>query len=260
MVRQSNLAFLSLTGKEGNRFLAVEENKASTPVAELTVLYEDDHLLIVDKPAGLLVHRTRIAQDRTTCVELLEAQRGGRFFPGHRIDRGTSGVVVFSRDAETAGRLMEAFAAQAVRKTYRAVVRGWILEADEIDYAVRTSVDGPRKDAVSVYRPLGRIELPHPLGEHPTVRYTLVEVAPQTGRWHQIRQHMKHLNHPVIGDTRHGDARHNRLWRAEYGVHRMLLHAERIVLPHPVTGAELTVTAPFDADFARVLRDFPWAL
>lgn len=207
----------------------------------MCVLWEDESLVIVEKPEGWMVHRSYLAPDRETCSEVLEAQLGTRVFPIHRLDRGTSGCLVFGRSPDAARLLGEIFSSRAARKEYLVIVRGWLLEAGEIDYAVRSQRGGSRKEAVTKYEPLGRIEVPFTTGEFPTSRYTLVRCEPKTGRWHQIRQHLRHLNHHVIGDRAHGDPKHNALWREKLGASRMLLHAWKLTIPHPMTGDPIAV-------------------
>jgi len=231
----------------------------------LTILYRDAELVAVHKPAGLLVHRTNLDRHATvSALQLVRDQVGMHVYPVHRLDRPTSGVLLFALSPEVAQAVAAEFAARTVVKTYLAVVRGYVDEqgvldhplADEDDAGIRTT---PPREAVTEYRRLAGTELPFAVGRYSTSRYSLVEVRPRTGRRHQIRRHLKHLMHPVIGDTRYGEGRHNRMFRNEFDCHRLLLAAVELSLNHPATGERLTVRAPLAADFAAVVERMGWS-
>lgn len=212
----------------------------------LPVLFRDDRLLAVDKPSGLLVHRGW-GTDRVTALVLARRLAGRRVHAVHRLDRGTSGVLVFALDAEAARRLGEAFAGGDVLKTYLALVRGRAPESVVVDHPIPRSEGGARVPAVTAVRRLAVAEL------GPRRVYSLVEARPATGRLHQVRRHLKHLSLPVIGDVEYGKGEHNRFFRAEYHLARLALHARSLELPHPATGERLRLTAPVPADLAGPL-------
>jgi len=239
-------------------------------VNTLDILYEDEYLLAVNKPAGLLVHPSWIAPARTpNLVSMLK-----RRYPGevvhtvHRLDRATSGVILFARRKETGQHLQQQFIDRRIRKTYLCVVRGWTDEAGVIDYALKpihdkyadplANPDKAPKDAVSVYRRLAQVSLPIPVGRYPEARYSLVEVKPETGRKHQIRRHMKHILHPIVGDTKYGEGRHNRLYREHLDSHRLLLMAVGIEFEHPETGQQIRIEAGVGADVEALFRRLGW--
>ena len=235
----------------------------------LDILFRDEHFVAVTKPAGLLVHRSDLDRHETEfALQLVRDQMGRHVYPVHRLDRPTSGVLLFALSPEAARRAGEAFDSDLVRKTYLAVVRGITEEEALIDYplqelperfAVKSETgNGDAKEAVSAFRRLAIVELPLPLGKFPTVRYSLLEVRPRTGRRHQIRRHLKHLFHPIIGDTSYGEGRHNRLFRNELGCSRMLLHAAELSFPHPWSGEPVTISAPLDEEFADVMSRLGW--
>jgi tRNA pseudouridine65 synthase len=232
----------------------------------LAVLYADEHLVVVDKPSGLLVHRSPIDRHETRfAVQLLRDQLGRRVYPVHRLDKGTSGTLVFALDAATATTLAQQFAGRQVRKTYVAVVRGWPPASGVIDHALDAVQDayaptadtGP-KPCRTAFRTLATVELPVRVDRYPTARYALVELEPETGRRHQLRRHLAHLSHPIIGDSTYGKGRHNRLFAERYGVHRLLLACVRLAFDHPATGQRIDVAADPGAEFALLAREFGW--
>ena len=226
----------------------------------IEVVYEDDALLAVNKPAGLLVHRSAIAADeRDFLIERLREQTGATLYLAHRLDRATSGILLLAKSREVAGELGRQFMARSIDKTYLAVVRGWPEPAGTIDYALPDVRDrSPRKPAVTTWRVRATVTVPIELGRYPEQRYALIEASPQTGRYRQIRKHMHHVSHHIVGDTSHGRGDHNRLWRMHFGVHRLLLHAWRLGLHHPLGGARLMLEAPLDAAWQRVLAAMGW--
>jgi len=236
---------------------------------ELPVLYRDEQLVAIHKPAGLLVHRSLVDRHETRfAVQLLRDQLGRPVYPVHRLDKPTAGVLLFALDPETARRLGEQFAGRRVKKTYLAVCRGWpevrgvidhpLLEEPDRMTDARARSGKQAQPARTVYRRLATVELPIPSGDHPTSRYALVVARPRTGRKHQLRRHFKHLFHPLIGDTTYGEGRHNRLFREELGGSRLLLAAVELQLQHPRDGRSLLISAPLDEDFQAALRRFGW--
>ncbi|MEN9903668.1 MAG: tRNA pseudouridine synthase [Pseudomonadota bacterium] len=223
----------------------------------MNILYRDDYLVSVDKPSGLLVHRTGLDAGETRfALQLLRDQIGRPVWPVHRLDKGTSGVLLFALDAATARALGLAFErGEAMRKTYRAVVRGWPAESGEIDHPLKRMPDDMRtereeiQDALTRYRLLARYELPLAQGNFPSTRCALVELKPVTGRRHQLRRHMKHIAHPIIGDATHGKGPLNRALAELLGLQRLWLHACRLELRHPVTGDDLLIEAKPDEEW-----------
>ncbi len=219
----------------------------------LTILHQDAHYVAIDKPAGLLVHRSPISADRVFALQMLRDQLGRRVYPVHRLDRATSGVLVFGLSAEAAGRLVAQFESRQVSKEYLAVARGWVASDGTIDHPVADEDgNGVAQHASTSYRSLARVELPFAVDRHPTARYSLVSVSPHTGRRQQIRKHFKHISHHLIGDTTHGNGRHNRFFREHLGIARLLLMSHRLAFTHPYTQAGVDITAPTDSDWERI--------
>ena len=233
----------------------------------LNILYRDDMLIAIDKPSGLLVHRSLIDKHETRfAIQLLRDQIGQRVYPLHRLDKPTSGVLLFALTEEAARVMGAVFERNAVQKNYLAVVRGYTAEQACIDYPLREELDRmtdaraqqdkPAQPAITDYRRLATLELDIPDSRHPTSRYSLLSVTPRTGRKHQIRRHMKHIFHPIIGDTTHGDGRHNRIFREHLHCQRLLLCARELRFTHPDSGAPILIQAPLDAEFQRIVALF----
>ncbi len=228
--------------------------------APLHLLHVDAHLLVVDKPAGLLAHASKMAADvDVDLLDQLRQQVQGEVYLVHRLDRATSGLVLAARTREAAGELGKQFMARSVEKTYLAVCRGWPAEIGEIDYPLGdVRPNSPKKPALTRYRRLATVEVPIALGKYEQQRYALMAVDPETGRYRQIRKHFHHISHHLIGDTSHGRTEHNRLFQSTWQVGRLLLHARRLAFTHPVSGERMTFVAPLDREFQRVIDVFGW--
>ena len=234
----------------------------------LPILYGDDRVVVVNKPSGLLVHRSPIDRHETRfTVQMLRDQLGRRVYPVHRLDKGTSGALAFALDRETAAALAGAFASHEVTKTYLAVVRGWPEESGVIDHelaAVRDEYALPAEMAAkpsrTSYQRLATVELPVRVDRYPTSRYALVELHPETGRRHQLRRHLSHLSHPIIGDSTYGKGRHNRLFADLYGVRRLMLACIGLGFRHPASGELLSIVAAPGEEFEFLAAQFGWRL
>lgn len=215
----------------------------------LEIIYQDEIIVIVNKPTGLLVHRSPIAADASEfAIQVLRDQIGQKVFPVHRLDRKTSGLLVFALNEEVNKLMQVAFMNRAIEKKYLAIVRGFVAENGTIDYAL-TNEAGKVQDALTHYRLLQHFEIEIPNGKFTTARYSLVEVEPETGRMHQIRKHFAHIFHPIIGDRPHGCNKQNKLFLEKWGMNSMLLHASELTFKHPLTNQEMTFKAPLPADF-----------
>ena len=226
--------------------------------APLPVLYRDDALAVVCKPAGLMVHDSALARGETDfAADRLREQLGRPIFLVHRLDRATSGCLLLAFDRETASALGKTLMSHEVQKDYWAICRGWPAEAA---FTIEHPLDGgpgkpQKKPAITDFEVLGRCELALPSSGFDTSRYAWLRASPRTGRFRQIRRHLKHVSHHLIGDTSHGDGRHNRNFRM-LGIHRMLLHARRLAFAHPHAGATVEAIAPVDAEFGKALALF----
>jgi tRNA pseudouridine65 synthase len=224
----------------------------------LQILYRDEHYVAVDKPPGVLVHRSALSRDRDVVLQRLRDRLGQWVYPVHRLDRATSGVLVLGLSPEAAGRLGARFRDRRVAKTYLAVVRGWPDVRGLIDHPVRDRDDGAAAQALTRYRRLARAELAVAVTRYPTSRYALIEACPETGRRHQLRQHFKHIFHPLVGDTTYGEGRHNRLFRERFGVQRLMLMARSLSFIHPYTGEPVVIGAEPDGDWRALAHALGW--
>ena len=227
----------------------------------IPILYQDDQLLAVHKPPGLLVHRSPISRDQVFLLQTLRDQIGRRVYPVHRLDRATSGVILFGLSPEAARALVDRFEARQVEKRYWALARGWVEEGGDIDHPVADEEgNNLAQPALTSYRRLATVELPVAVDRYPSSRYSLVEVTPHTGRRQQIRKHFKHISHHLIGDTTHGNGRHNRFFREHYGIHRLMLLARELVLRHPYEEKTLRLRAEPEEEWRRLFTAFGWPM
>ncbi len=225
----------------------------------LEIIYRDEHLIAINKPHGLLVHRSSIAADVSEfAIQILRDQIGQRVYPAHRIDRKTGGVLIFALDKETEVAMQQMFMNNQVNKKYLALVRGFTPDEETIDYPLRKE-NGTLQDALTRYQTLKRAELNVPLGKHDTSRYSLVLAQPETGRMHQLRKHFAHVFHPIIGDRTHGCNKQNRLFKDKWEMETMLLHALELSFIHPLSGLETRISAPLQPEFNAVMQLMGWS-
>ena len=231
---------------------------------ELEILYRDEYLVAINKPSGLLVHKSMIDRHEIYfAMKMLRDQIGQWVYPIHRLDKPTSGVLLFALDSHTAKLMSEQFKAHTIQKTYIAVVRGYIQEQGIIDYALSVKLDKiadkdvnetPKEaqDAVTEFRRVKTVELDFAVGRYEKTRYSLVELKPRSGRKHQLRRHMKHLSHHILGDTKYGRGEHNKMIRKEFDCHRLLLHALSLEVTHPYSDQKLLITADYEEIFDTI--------
>lgn len=214
----------------------------------LTLIYQDEILVAVNKPVGWFVHRSPLdPKVETIVLQRVRDQIGAYLYPVHRLDRPTSGLLLFALDAKSARHLADQFEAQTVEKGYLGIVRGSI-GAGVTEYPL-SRPDASAQEAKSLYRGIASTEIPISVGRYPSARYSLTALAPITGRQHQLRRHLKALAHPLIGDTTHGDLRHNHALQSYMGLNRLMLHAATVKITHPVKETPLLLTAPPDKEW-----------
>ncbi|MFZ2632357.1 MAG: pseudouridine synthase [Desulfosalsimonadaceae bacterium] len=239
----------------------------------LKIIYRDEYFIAVDKPPGLLVHRSPIdRKEKRFALQMVRNLVNRHVYPVHRLDRPTSGVLLFALSPEMLKQTAALFQAGLAAKKYLAVVRGYIPEKGTIDHPVKEIRDRflcrqnnkpmepseKKPDAVTGYLRLAMVELPVSVDKYPATRYSLAALYPETGRRHQLRQHMKHVSHPIIGDTKYGKDVHNKFFAREFNCHGLLLSAVELNFTHPVTGKTVTIQVPPHPDFALILNRFNW--
>jgi len=225
----------------------------------LPILYRDEHLVAVDKPSGLFVHRSPLTRGvHTFAVQRLRRQLGTKVYPIHRLDRATSGVLLFGLDPETTRAVSAQFAAGLVAKRYCAIVRGHPPESGTIDHPVAPAKSDRKRPALTHFRRLRVAELDAAVGRYETARYALLAMAPRTGRRHQLRRHCAHLAHPIIGDTTYGDRFHNRHFRGAFDSHRLLLAAMSLGIIHPASDTPLRIESPWPTEWAHLCKALGW--
>jgi tRNA pseudouridine65 synthase len=234
---------------------------------KLEILYQDDYLVCINKPSGLLVHKSMIDRHEIYfAMKMLRDQIGQWVYPIHRLDKPTSGVLLFALDKETAKLMSEQFKAHTTKKTYICVVRGYTDASGVINHALKEKLDKiadknakedkEAQEAVTAYETISSVELDFPVGRYDKTRYSLVKVVPKTGRKHQIRRHMKHISHHILGDTNYGRGEHNIFVRDKFNCHRLLLHALSLEFEHPYTHKRLVIDASFDETFNSIISSF----
>lgn len=223
---------------------------------ELEILYQDEYLVAINKPAGLLVHRTPMARDaKVFALQELRNQLDKHVYPAHRLDRKTSGVLLFSFSPEVDTMMKKQFENREPKKTYWTIVRGYTPEEGTIEKPLAKD-NGELQDAITRYKQLNQVQLDIPVSKYPTTRLSFLEVKPETGRMHQIRKHMAHIRHYIIGDKPHGDCKINKVFEEKLGLYNMLLHAKKLSFTHPITEEEITIEASIPEHFQNILNFF----
>ncbi len=220
----------------------------------LEIIYQDEYFVAINKPHGLLVHRSPIAADvQEFALQLLRDQIQQKVFPIHRLDRKTAGILLFALSSDVASKLQSVLENLKTQKTYLAIVRGHFPDELELDYPL-TNDKGKIQEAYTSFKTLKRTELDIPFGKFSTSRYSLIEARPRTGRMHQIRKHLKHLRHPIIGDRPHGCNKQNKLFKEQWNMMTMLLHAKEFSITHPVSNEPMLLKAPLYSAFEEMIK------
>ncbi|MBU2018451.1 MAG: pseudouridylate synthase [Bacteroidetes bacterium] len=222
----------------------------------LEIIYQDEYLIAVNKPAGLLVHASPIAADASEfLLQLLRDQIGKKVYPCHRLDRKTSGIILFTFSKETHALIRKQWEENKVEKQYIALVRGFVEQEGTIDYAL-TNEKGKIQEAVSHFSCLSKFEIPFSSGQFPTSRYSLIHLTPETGRFHQLRKHTAHIFHPIIGDRPHGCNKQNRFFLETFDLSEMCLHSSFLQFTHPETNVVISLNSEPCGEFKRIIELF----
>ncbi|WP_316760282.1 pseudouridine synthase [Pedobacter aquatilis] len=219
----------------------------------LEIIYQDENLIAINKPHGLLVHQSSIARDATEfALQMLRDQVEKHVSPVHRLDRKTSGILLFAFDKESEIAMHQQFMNTETDKKYLAILRGFTPDSMDIDYPLAKE-NGTLQDAFTAFRTLQRAEVDVAFGKHPTSRYSLIEATPKTGRMHQLRRHFSHILHPIIGDRTHGCNKQNKFFLEQWNMTTMLLHASELSFKHPITSEPIHLKANLHEEFKRVM-------
>ncbi len=220
----------------------------------LEIIYKDEYMVAINKPHGLLVHRSSIASDvQEFALQILRDQIQQKVFPVHRLDRKTSGILLFALSSEIAAKLQIILEDPGTQKVYKAIVRGHFPDKADVDYPL-TNDRGKLQEAFTSFKTLTRTELDIPLGKFSTSRYSLIEAYPKTGRMHQIRKHLDHLRHPIIGDRPYGCNKQNKMFKERWNMMTMLLHAQELRMRHPVTNEPMVLKADMYSTFKQMIN------
>lgn len=235
----------------------------------LDIIYMDQHIVAINKPSGLLVHKSPIDKHETRyAMKILRDQIGQWVYPVHRLDKPTSGLLLFALSPEVAKLIGEQFASNRVKKTYLAIVRGHtplggiirhpLKETAMFKHQKKVVEKREPQDALTLFRRITTTECSYSIDRYPSTRYSLIFAYPRTGRTHQIRKHLKHISHPIIGDAKHGKGNLNRAFSTHHDSHRLLLAAVSIKFKHPVTENPVCIYAPLQNDFRAVMKSLGW--
>lgn len=242
-------------------FSDVDDHGLPCSADPLEILFEDEHFIAINKPHNLFVHRTNL--DRTqldSATQRVRAQLDEAATPVHRLDRPTSGILVFARHTDAIRRMNALFSERLVHKEYIALVRGYVDQEGIIDYPLKHKTKLQIQQAITRWQLIEHGELSVSTPPHPTSRFSLVTMYPQTGRWHQLRRHFSHLRHPIIGDTSHGDAHQNRIFRAQLPPPRLFLHASKLRFIHPFKpDMTCTIHCRVPTPFKDLVSLFGWS-
>ena len=235
---------------------------------QLPIIFHDEHLVAINKPSGLLVHRSPIDRHETRfAVQLLRDQIEQHVYPIHRLDKPTSGILIFALNTEVARALSADFAEHRIQKRYLALGRGHMssqlcdhpltVKLDRIADKHRDSDKEPQT-AVTAFSTLATCELPFAVDKYPVSRYSLVLCQPKTGRKHQIRRHMTHTGHPIIGDAKHGKSKHNHFFAQQFGADHLLLSAVGLDFTHPISGEHIALNCNAAPTFIDTIHQIDW--
>ena len=223
----------------------------------IEILFQDDYILAVHKPNNMLVHHSVMANNQheeKSLVQLLNNELGSKFYPIHRLDRKTSGIILFAKQKEFVKSFQDLFINNQIQKTYYGLVRGFISGEGKIDSPVKGRDANVHKEALTYYKLLETFEIPIKVGPYDFSRYSLVELQPKTGRLHQLRIHMNKISHPLIGDPKYGDRFHNRMFKEKFKNKAMFLHAKTLVFTHPFTDIQHYLETDFPDNWKLVLK------
>jgi tRNA pseudouridine65 synthase len=227
----------------------------------LDIIFEDQFIICVNKPNNMVVHHayhSRNVADEMALLQLIQAEKGIKVYPIHRLDRKTSGIILLAKETIHVSKFQELFTNNEIEKTYYGVVRGFSPESKIIDSPVKGRDASIHKDALTYLKTLEQIVLEIPVKPYDSSRYSLVELKPKTGRMHQLRVHTNKISHPLIGDIKYGDKNHDLMFEENFGWKNMFLHAGHLKFKHPFSEEVLILKANFPKDWISLFEEFNW--
>jgi len=221
---------------------------------KLEILYQDEEIVAVNKPHGIAVHASKMHKyDTVFVLQTLRNQLNKKVYPAHRLDKKTSGILIFALTESMNSKLQKMFMNNEMHKIYQAIVRGYVNDNGTIDYSLQNPA-GKEQEAITHYEILQQYEINIASGKFPTSRYSLLKLQPQTGRYHQLRKHLAHFRHPIINDRPHGCNKQNKLWKTRFNHDTMLLHAKELNFIHPNTAKKISIKAPYSPEFIQAFK------
>ncbi len=236
----------------------------------LDIIYQDQWLVAINKPPGLLVHRSLIDKHVTRfALQEVRNQLGQHVYPVHRLDKPTSGVLVFALSPVAAANIQAQFEQGQVIKEYLLVCRGHTAQSAIIDYPLIPKDDFKKRNkeirtpkaaqsAITRFERLATLTIDEPVDRYPSGRYSLIKAMPVTGRKHQIRRHFKHISHPLIGCPKYGKSAHNRFFAERLQCNRLLLHCHWMTFVHPEKNDDICIAAQLSGSFAQLINAQNW--
>lgn len=227
----------------------------------IDILYEDDYCIVVNKPNNVLVHHSYYARNirEDSLLQLLRKQFvDSNFYPVHRLDRKTSGLLLLTKKKEYISKFQDLFSSDSIQKKYYALVRGFCEASGEIDTPVKNPDTGVYKDALTFYKSISQIELNIPVTPYSTSRYSILELEPKTGRMHQLRKHMNKIAHPIIGDHKYGNRHHNQMFEAKFGLDLLFLHAHSLEFKHPFNNENIILNLKVPLFWTELFEEVKW--
>ena len=227
----------------------------------LEIIYQDNYCLLVTKPNNVLVHHAHHSRNKIeeeSLIQLIENQFGKRYYPIHRLDRKTSGIILLASKREYVASFQALFTNNEIQKIYYGVVRGFSQDNKIINSPVKGRDALVYREAETQLNCLDKIELNIPVKPYDSSRYSLVELKPKTGRMHQLRIHMNKVSTPLINDAKYGDKNHDLMYAKEFGWKNLFLHAGSLEFIHPFTNKKLILKSSFSEDWIQLFQEFSW--
>mgnify|MGYP001231894836 CR=1 FL=1 len=228
---------------------------------QIEIIHQDDYCLLVNKPNNVLVHHafhSRNKINEESLLQLLDNQLKRKFYPVHRLDRKTSGIILLSTKKEYVAKFQVLFTTNQIKKLYYGVVRGFTPDQMIIDSPVKGRDATVYKKAETHLKLLEQITIDIPVKPYKTSRYSLVQLSPKTGRMHQLRIHMNKISNPLINDAKYGDKNHDLMYERQFGWKNLFLHAGSLEFIHPFTEKKIFEKANFSQDWIQLFQKFSW--